>query len=73
MATIQCTTDFTNIRIEWVFNGMVMESDTTGAIELNLVLDSVNQSYNGRVYSCIVTVVGGDTNSDMFTVITQGE
>ena len=71
-ATLQCITDLTNTRIEWLFNGMVvMTSDDTGATELNLELNPVNQ--NNREYTCRVTVAGGDSISDVFTVMTQGE
>ena len=73
MATIQCTTSLTNIRIEWLLNDEVVVSDATGATELDLVLNPVNQNFNGRVYTCRVTVAGGDSISNMFTVMTQRE
>ena len=70
-AALQCTTDLTNTRIEWLFNGMVMASDVTGATELNLELNPVNQ--NNREYTCRVTVADGGSISDMITIVTQGE
>ena len=73
MATIQCNTSLTNIRIEWLLNDEVVDVNTAGATELDLVLNPVNQNFNGRVYTCRVTVAGGDTISDMFTVMTQRE
>ena len=71
VATVLCTTHFINVRIEWLLNGMVMAIDTAGATELNLELNPVNQ--NNREYTCRVTVAGGDSISDVFTVMTQGE
>ena len=70
-ATLQCLTDLINTRIEWLFNGMVMASDATGATELNLELNPVNP--NNREYTCRVTVADGGSISDVFTVMTQGE
>ena len=71
MATLQCLTDLTITRIEWLLNGMVMAIDTAGATELNLELNPVNP--NNREYTCRVTVADGGSISDVFTVMTQGE
>jgi hypothetical protein len=55
-ATASCKSDAPALMIEWLRDGMVLESAAfTGIQELDLVFSSVNDSIHNQVYMCRVT------------------
>ena len=60
-ATATCKSDAPAIRIEWMRNGEIVESDNTAGIqELDLEFSLVNDSIHNKVYVCRVTREGKD-------------
>ena len=62
-------------RIEWFLVDGASETQqmmNTGQVALDLVLNPVSQSMDGRVYRCRVTIGGSDMDRDV-TVTVQGE
>ena len=76
--TASCKSDAPALKIEWLRDGMVVESAAfTGIQELDLVLSPVNDSIHTQVYVCRVTRDGGNGISVItvqnFTVIVGGK
>ena len=60
-AIASCKSDAPALMIEWLRDGMVVESAAfTGIQELDLVFSPVNDSINTQVYVCRVTRDGGN-------------
>ena len=60
-ATATCKSDAPAIKIEWMKNGEIVESDNTAGIqELDLEFSLVNDSIHNQVYVCRVTREGKD-------------
>ena len=77
-ATASCKSDTPASMIEWLRDGMVVESAAfTGIQKLDLVLSPVNDSIHTQVYVCRVTRDGGNgisvTTVQNFTVIVGGK
>ena len=77
-ATASCKSDTPATMIEWLRDGMVVESDAfTGIQELDIVFSSVNDSIHAQVYVCRVTRDGGNgmtvTAVQNFTVNVDGK
>ena len=78
-ATASCESDTPATRIEWLRDGVVVESgNTTGIQELDLMFSPVNDSIHNQVYLCRVTRDGRDgmravTAVQNFTVIVDGK
>ena len=59
-AIASCKSDTPATRMEWLRDGVVVESDNTAGIqELNLMFSPVNDSIHNQVYVCRVTREGG--------------
>ena len=61
--------------IEWLLvdgTSEMSEEMDSGQTSLDLVLDPVSESMNGRVYRCRVTIGGATVDQDV-TVMVQGE
>ena len=76
-ATASCKSDTPVTMIEWLRDGMLVESVTSMDIqELDLVFSPVNDSIHNQVYVCRVTRDGGDgmtvTAVQNFTVDVDG-
>ena len=77
--TASCKSDTPAIRIEWLRDGVVVESDNTAGIqELDLVFSPVNDTIHNQVYVCRVTREGKDgmppvTAVQNFTVNVNGK
>ena len=71
-ATARCSSDTAAARIEWLNNGVVVESDTSTQ-QLSLVFSPVNDSIHNQVYVCRVTREGGAQTEQNFTVIVDGK
>ena len=76
--TASCKSDTPASMIEWLRDGMVVESAAfTGIQELDLVFSPVNDSIHTQVYVCRVTRDGGNGISVItvqnFTVIVGGK
>ena len=55
-AVISCSTTLTVTSIEWIdSDGAVVESDTSGQQQLNLVFSPVNDSIHNAQYTCSAT------------------
>ena len=77
-ATASCKSDAPASMIEWLRDGMVVESAAfTGIQELDLVFSPVNDSIHTQVYVCRVTRDGGNgmtvTAMQNFTVNVDGK
>ena len=77
-ATASCKSDAPASMIEWLRDGMVVESATfTGIQEMDLVFSPVNDSIHTQVYVCRVTRDGGNgmtvTAAQNFTVNVDGK
>ena len=77
-ATASCKSDAPATRIEWLRDGVVVESATfTGIQELDLVFSPVNDSIHNQVYVCRVMRVREDgmtvTAMQNFTVNVDGK
>ena len=77
-ATASCKSDAPASMIEWLRDGMVVESAAfTGIQELDLVFSPVNDSIHTQVYVCRVTRDGGNgmtvTAVQNFTVNVNGK
>ena len=76
-ATASCKSDAPATMIEWLRDGMVVESDAfTGIQELDLVFSPVNDSIHNQIYVCRVTRDGENgmtvTAVQNFTVNVDG-
>ena len=76
--TASCKSDAPALMIEWLRDGMVVESAAfTGIQELDLVFSPVNDSIHTQVYVCRVTRDGGNgmtvTAVQNFTVNVDGK
>ena len=76
--TASCKSDAPALMIEWLRDGIVVESAAfTGIQELDLVFSPVNDSIHTQVYVCRVTRDGGDrmtvTAVQSFTVNVDGK
>ena len=76
-ATASCKSDTPVTMIEWLRDGMVVESDAfTGIQELDLVFSPVNDSIHNQIYVCRVTRDGENgmtvTAVQNFTVNVDG-
>ena len=76
-ATASCKSDVPATMIEWLRDGMVVESDAfTGIQELDLVFSPVNDSIHNQIYVCRVTRDGENgmtvTAVQNFTVNVDG-
>ena len=77
-ATASCKSDAPATMIEWLKDGVVVESVAfTGIQELDLVFSPINDSIHNRVYVCRVTRDGGNgmivTAVQNFTVNVDGK
>ena len=72
--TYTCTSVLGTAIIEWLdtANGNAVLITLSGVTELDLVLNRISQSMDGRVYMCRVTVEGSPTTRDL-TVAIEGE
>jgi hypothetical protein len=78
LATASCKSEAPASMMEWLRDGMVVESATfTGIQQLDLVFSQVNDSIHTQVYVCRVTRDGGDgmitTTAQNFTVNIDGK
>ena len=76
-ATASCKSDTPVTMVEWLRDGMVVESDAfSGIQELDLVFSPVNDSIHNQVYMCRVIRDGGNgmtvTAVQNFTVNVDG-
>ena len=63
MATATCKSDTPAITIEWLRDGVVVESEaSTGIKELDLVFSPVNDSIHNQLYVCRVMRSVNQTN-----------
>ena len=77
-ATASCKSDVPASMIEWLRDGIVVDSAAfTGIQELDLVFSPVNDSIHTQVYVCRVTRDGGNemtvTAAQNFTVNVDGK
>ena len=78
-ANASCKTDAQALRIEWLRDGVVVESDNTAGIqELDLEFSLVSDTIHNQVYVCRVTREGKDgmqpvTAVQNFTVNVNGK
>ena len=77
-ATASCKSDAPGLMIEWLRDGLVVESAAfTGIQELDLVFSLVNDSIHTQIYVCRVTRDGGNgitvTAVQNFTVNVDGK
>ena len=77
-ATASCKSDAPATRMEWLRDGMVVESAAfTGIQELDLEFSPVNDTIHNQVYVCRVTRDGGNgmtvTAVQNFTVNVDGK
>ena len=70
-ATASCESDIPAARIDWLTNGVIVESATTTQ-QLDLIFTLVNDSIHNEVYICRVTREGGTTVTQNFTVDIHG-
>ena len=71
-ATARCFSDVPATRMEWLTNGVVVES-AASTKQLNLLFSLVNDSIHNQVYTCRVTrEVDGMTTTQNFTVNVNG-
>ena len=75
---VSCKSDSPATMIEWLRNGMVVESAAfTGIQQLDLVFSPVNDSIHNQVYLCRVTRDGENggmvTATQNFTVNVDGK
>ena len=66
-AVAMCSSYTPATLIEWLTNGVVVES-ATSTQQLDLVFSQVNDSIHGDVYICRVTREGGTQAEQNFTV-----
>ena len=70
--TVRCSSDVPATRMEWLTNGVVVES-VASTQQLDLVFSLVNDSIHNQVYTCRVTrEVDGTTATQNFTVKVDG-
>ena len=77
-ATASCKSDAPALRIEWLRDGVVVNSSTSIRIqELELIFFPVNDSIHNQIYVCKVTKDGGNgmqvTVLQNFTVNIDGK
>ena len=72
-ATARCSSDAPAMTMEWLTNGVVVES-AASTQQLDLVFSLVNDSIHKQVYTCRVTrEVDGMTATQNFTVTIDGK
>ena len=72
-ATARCSSNVSATRMEWLSNGVVIES-ATSTKQLNLLFSLVNDSIYHQLYTCRVTrEVDGMTATQNFTVNVGGK
>ena len=71
-ATVACKSDTLANRIEWLTDGVVVES-VTSTQQLDLVFPLVNDSIHNQDYTCRVTREAGMTATQKFTVKVDGK
>ena len=71
-ATATCESDTLPDTIEWLTDGVVLDS-ATSTQQLDLVFPLVNDSIHNQDYTCRVTREGGMTATQNFTVKVDGK
>ena len=71
-ATASCISDDQATSMEWLSNGVVVES-ATSTQQLDLVFSLVNDSIHNQVYICRVTRDGGVQAEQNFTMRVDGK
>ena len=70
-ATVTCRSDVLATRIEWLTNGMVLES-ATSTQQLDLMFSPVNDTIHNQLYTCRVTREGAIIATQNFTTQIEG-
>ena len=71
-ATVTCKSDTQATRMEWLIDGVVLES-ATSTQQLDLFFPLVNDSIHNQDYTCRVTREAGMTATQNFTVKVDGK
>ena len=72
-ATAKCFSDAPATRMEWLTNGVVVES-AASTQQLDLLFSLVNDSIHNQVYTCMVTrETDGMTATQNFTINIDGK
>ena len=71
-ATARCSSDAPATRMEWLRDGVVVESAASTQL-LDLVFSLVNDSIDDQVYTCRVTREMATTATQNFTVNVDGK
>ena len=73
-ATVTCVSDTEVSTIEWLHNGVTLESSSaTSTKQLALIFSQINDSIHGEVYTCRVTRVNGMKAQQVFIPDVIGE